>query len=62
MSKEVYLYKQKQYYIKEKVMLKNPCTRKWDKAVIYVQIGSDLVFCRELKEFERLFKHDGYII
>lgn len=59
--KQKYTYKNKEYYIKEKVLLKNPHTREWQKAVIYCQIGLDLVFCREKEEFERLFKRDGYL-
>lgn len=53
---KIYTYKEKDYYIQEKVKMKCPTTREWLKAVIYVQIGSNLKFCREAEEFYRLFK------
>jgi len=59
--KQKFSYKNKEYYIKEVVTMKNPCTREWQKAYIYCQIGLDMVFCREKEEFERLFKRDGYL-
>lgn len=59
--KQHYSYKQKDYYIQEKVEMKNSTTREWEEAYIYVQISSGKKFCREVKEFERLFKFKGYI-
>lgn len=56
-----YSYKEKDYYIQEKVEMKCPATREWLRAVIYVQIGSNLKFCREAEEFYRLFKFEGWI-
>jgi len=61
MSKEHYSYKGKDYYIQEKVELKNPETRKWQTAYIYVQVGSGLKFCREIRDFKRLFIFEGFI-
>lgn len=59
--KKHYTYKQKDYYIQEEVEMKNPVTRKWEKAIIYVQIESGKKFCREEVEFYKLFKFEGYI-
>jgi hypothetical protein len=61
MTKEHYSYKEHEYYIQEKVEMKDPQTRKWVKAYIYVQMGSNKKFCREVEDFERLFKFEGYI-
>lgn len=59
--KEHYSYKEHDYYVQEKVQMKNPTTRVWGKAVIYVQIGSGMKFCIEADEFYKLFKFEGYI-
>ena len=54
--KQHYSYKQQDYYIKEIVEMKDPSTRKWLKAYIYVQISSGKKFCREIEEFENLIE------
>ena len=59
--KTLYTYKEKDYYTTGKALMKNPETREWQKAVLYSQVGLDLVFCREKKEFEKLFKYVGQI-
>lgn len=59
--KKHYSYKQKDYYIQEKVEVKDRITREWYESYIYVQIETGKKFCREIKEFEKLFKFEGYI-
>ncbi|HSE99735.1 MAG TPA: hypothetical protein VLA48_02475 [Nitrososphaeraceae archaeon] len=56
-----YSYKQEDYYIQEKVKMKCPTTREWLKSIIYVQMGTNLKFCREAEEFYKLFKFEGHI-
>jgi len=57
--KKHYNYKQQDYYIQETIEMKDPSTRKWLKAYIYIQISSGKKFCREIEEFEKLFKFEG---
>lgn len=54
--KRHYSYKQQDYYIQETIEMKDLSTRKWLKSYIYVQISSGKKFCREIEEFEKLFK------
>jgi hypothetical protein len=61
MKREYYSYKEHEYYIQEKVQMKNPITREWEDALIYIQIGSNKKFCREREEFYKLFKFEGYL-
>ena len=53
-----YTYKQQDYYIQEIVEMKDPTTRKWLKSYIYIQISSGKKFCREIEDFEKLFKFE----
>ena len=57
----LYKYKENEYYIVGKSLMKNPQTRKWQKAILYSRIGVELVFCREKEEFDNLFKYVGQI-
>lgn len=60
--KALYTYKENDYYIIGKSLMKNPKTREWQKAILYSKIGVELVFCREKEEFDKLFKYVGQII
>lgn len=51
-----YKYKDDYYYLQEVVEMKNPVTREWEKAVIYISMISGKKYCREEKEFNKLFK------
>ena len=58
--REVYIYKDKEYYFESCGEMKNPITRIWRGCVIYVQIETGLRFVREQKEFFDLFKKVRY--
>lgn len=60
--KALYTYKENDYYIIGKSLMKNPQTREWQKAILYSTVGTELVFCREKEEFDKLFKYVGQII
>lgn len=55
---KVYNYKNKRYLVEEEVQMKNPETRKWEPAYIYIQLETGLKFCREKEEFLRLFNFE----
>ena len=51
-----YTYKEKLYYIESNCELKNPQTREWQKATVYISLETSNRYVRLTEEFNRLFK------
>ena len=51
-----YTYKNKLYYIESNCELKNPQTREWQKATVYISVENSNRYVRLTEEFDRLFK------
>ena len=51
-----YTYKDKLYYIESTCELKNPQTRNWEKAVVYISLENSNRYVRSEEEFNERFK------
>ena len=51
-----YTYKDKLYYIESNCELKNPQTRNWEKAVVYISVGNFQRYVRSEDDFNERFK------
>ena len=54
-----YEYKGKHYYIESSCDMKDPSSRGWFPAVVYVSYESGMRFCRKESEFYELFNFIG---
>jgi len=53
---ESILGKGNRYLVQRILKMKNPQTRKWEKAVLYTDRKADNFYVREIGEFKRKFK------